>query len=48
MGRTTSDKKGKTVILRINRELDEKLKKESAEEELSVSEYCRRILEGKK
>lgn len=46
MARTTSDKKGNTVILRINEELNEKLKRESAGEGVSVSEYCRRVLSG--
>lgn len=46
MARTTSDKKGRTVILRINAELDERLKRESEAEGISLSEYCRRVLNG--
>ena len=44
MARTTNDKKGNTVILRINAELHERLKAESEREEKSISEYIRGIL----
>lgn len=44
MARTTDDRKGKTVILRINDELHERLKAESEKEEKSISEYIRGIL----
>lgn len=45
MGRTTDEKKGKTVILRISEDLKGQLESESKEKEISVSEYIRKILE---
>lgn len=48
MGRTTTEKKGNTVILRISDELKGQLEEGAKKEEVSVSEYIRGILESKK
>lgn len=46
MGRPTSERKGKTVIVRISDELHERLKRESENENVSLSEYAREILDS--
>lgn len=48
MARTTNEKKGKTVIVRISDELHERLMRESSDEGVSMSEYARGILSGER
>ena len=48
MGRPTSERKGKVVIVRISDDLHERLKRESENENVSLSEYAREILDGGK
>ena len=45
MPRTTTDKKSKTIILRINDECREYIEKEAQKEDINVSEYLRRQIE---
>lgn len=47
MGRTTEDRKGHTIILRVNEGLYGELKRYSEREEKTLSEYTREILTDK-